>query len=962
MARRSIRCSCGADFIIPEVPPSLVHCPRCGEAIRLSAPGGGGSGNKVREDIREPIKPYKPGSPYFPLVLLVGAGVVIAGALITLIVAFSGTEVRRDPAFYEEVKAKPRVKVEEPVISIPSIRPVPESTRTAEKKPAPVEPPPPPPTPPADDPSDEIARGRVLASRLNLAGVLSTYYRLIRRNDELRVLQAVIEKDEREIRLILQLLQDRPEVAAMKARFQEGDVLTGFGTLMFDPDQPQRFASGIETWISTAQPGAAVMSIVRREGRTVTIPMWFPELPPDILRPDLRSGLPAAAVLPIPGETLAEVRRRTAGLAPYHRKTLPSDDAAKLDRLLQAGRGTADDLDFLRNRILAYCARSEAEIAGFASKVSTLESAVAASQSVDTVIFKDGRKIQGQIEDETEDSFRIKGRFGAMKAQKTEVLRIERGDALGTEFRRRYDAARGKPADLEALLAWCKEKNLPQQRELAAYALLVGDPGHDAAWTALGVAERLAPTSGPEFDVIWLTDGTRREGIITSETETAIHVDVLVRGAKSETIGTGKATIARSDITKIDRMNDAARKRAKDRALSFGDRARKQQEALARVVLVPETIHGVAGHRTSGTLFELHSTCVPAQVRETALMLEEMFNAYRRHFSVRRNAAKRIDVYFLANVSEYANFQQQTRGAVAPNPAYFDTQENHIVAYYGVQKDEEARLRAAILASEREIEDYKKKIAAEEDRIAREFRNYRQEFLDRVSLARKSVGPDPQSQAQIDRIKQENLNAIKAQERAAMDQLSKYRSQANQAITEHERVIRHNQAVLLAQTRAMYETLFHESFHAFAANFLWEEADNAGLPRWLHEGMATYFERSVVEAGELIHGGAHPGFLLLLRGLQRENKLMPVSTVVAAGAELFQIRHNGDIPRQEAAYAHAWGLAHYLLSRGVTSDQIETYVTDVSAGRNRIAAFEKLAGRKITDVEAEWRAHLNNLK
>src|SRR5262245_41574803 len=105
MARRSIQCSCGAEFIIPEVPPSLVHCLKCGEPIRLS-PGSGVGADKLREDIREPIKPLAPRSPYFPLVLLVGAGVAIAAALITLIVVFSGSEVRRDPAFYEEVKAK----------------------------------------------------------------------------------------------------------------------------------------------------------------------------------------------------------------------------------------------------------------------------------------------------------------------------------------------------------------------------------------------------------------------------------------------------------------------------------------------------------------------------------------------------------------------------------------------------------------------------------------------------------------------------------------------------------------------------------------------------------------------------------------------------------------------------------------------------------------------------------------
>jgi hypothetical protein len=385
------------------------------------------------------------------------------------------------------------------------------------------------------------------------------------------------------------------------------------------------------------------------------------------------------------------------------------------------------------------------------------------------------------------------------------------------------------------------------------------------------------------------------------------------------------------------------------------------QEARSRVIVTPDSFHGLQGLRASGTLFELHSTCPEPLVRETAHTLEEMFNAYRRHFSVRRNAARRIDVYFLANAAEFAKFQQTTRGSVSTNPAYFDPVANHIAAFYGVQKEEESRVRSIILHSEREIEQHKKQIAAEEERLTREFRGLRQSVLDDAARRKKGV-EDGQVLAAIDRQKQENLNAIKAQERTAMDLLSKSRSRANQAIAEHELLIRHNHAVLQAQMRSMYEILFHESFHAFATNFLWDDADNLVLPRWLHEGMATYFERSAVEAGELVHGGVYPDFLALLRRHQRENVLIAVGTIVTAGADLFQTQHSGDIPRQEAAYAHAWGLAHYLISRGVPRERFEAYVSDVTSGKDKISAFEKLAGKRLGDVEAEWRVHLNSLK
>jgi hypothetical protein len=99
-------------------------------------------------------------------------------------------------------------------------------------------------------------------------------------------------------------------------------------------------------------------------------------------------------------------------------------------------------------------------------------------------------------------------------------------------------------------------------------------------------------------------------------------------------------------------------------------------------------------------------------VRETAFTLEEMFSAFRRHFSVRRNAGRKIDVYLLANSVEYAEFQSATRGSVSMHPAYFDIRANNIVGFYGVQKDEEARLRSVILAAQRDIETNRTQLAA----------------------------------------------------------------------------------------------------------------------------------------------------------------------------------------------------------------------------------------------------------
>lgn len=957
MARRSMQCSCGATFIIPEIPPSVLHCPSCGDVVRMQK--GDGGAVPVREDIREPIRPPAPLKPYYPLILLGAGGLTLAGGLIGLVLYFvSGPPPRRpEPVRPAETRLKPYT----PILPTHELAPTPEGPKPIE---APKASRPLPPPPKAFDSNETQSRLHALVARANLEGIVGTLLFLENRQDEYREVQAALTRDDTEIQKLVAQLTEHKVVSPIKEYFKPGDVMTAFIQAGLDPANPRPFAEELKLWLTTVHPGTPAHATVTRGGRSFLVQMWFADFKDELL--DLvarstgrtRSGAPL--VIPL-ADAAREAERRLAALHPYYRKALGETELARLASLLKEGQGTPDDAEFLRGRLPAYCSKSESELAGFGIKVSELEAAIATAVSFDTVVFKDGRKIQGQVEEETAEFVRIKGKFGGITANKAEVLRIEPGSQLSTEFRKRYDLARVKTAELLPLLAWCKEKNLTLQRDLVAYAILKGDPGSDPAWNALGVADRALISTGPEFDIVWLHDGSKREGILTGDTEAGVQMEVIVRGAKGEVMGTGKVVVARADVAKIERMSEAARKRAKERTASFVNRAARTKEALARISLAPDVVQGMNGHKTSGTLFELHSTCPPDQVRETASVLEEVFNAYRRLFSVRRNPSKRIDVYFMANESEYEVFQKATRGGVSLAPAYFDTQLNHIAAFNGVQKTEEARVRAAILKSETDIERFKKDVASEEDRINKQVRTIRQKILDDANLARKNF-PDSASQASIDRWKAENLKELKAQEKTAMDGLAKYRRDANQAIANLEEAIRYNQSVLVNQTRAMYEIFFHEAFHAFAANFLWEEKDNAGLPRWLHEGMASYYERSAVEAGELTAGGAHPTFLPLLKTLQRENGMIPLGSLVSAGAEMFQIQHTGEIPRQASAYAHAWGLAHYLISRGVTREQLEAYVTDVSTGRDRVKSFETLAGRKIPEIEAEWKAHLNSMK
>src|SRR5262249_11218184 len=79
---------------------------------------------------------------------------------------------------------------------------------------------------------------------------------------------------------------------------------------------------------------------------------------------------------------------------------------------------------------------------------------------------------------------------------------------------------------------------------------------------------------------------------------------------------------------------------------------------------------------------------------------------------------------------------------------------------------------------------------------------------------------------------------------------------------QYEKAAKANDGKFETATRQLFQTLYHEAFHAYVGNFVYPPAgrgnpDGPGeLPRWLNEGMAQVFETAVFEAGELRIGHA----------------------------------------------------------------------------------------------------------
>ncbi len=472
--------------------------------------------------------------------------------------------------------------------------------------------------------------------------------------------------------------------------------------------------------------------------------------------------------------------------------------------------------------------------------------------------------------------------------------------------------------------------------------------------------------SPQEQDVVTLKDGTTRTGRILSETSSQIVLETLIKGSKGQVVGSAKQTIEKEKIAKVVRAGDEARKKAADRSQAFSQRGVRRAEALAKMRPVPIELEGMKAFRVDGTHFVLDASTDIAFAKDVAVSLEEVFAAYRTYFAIRRNADRKVKVYVFGDRDEYVRFQQRRHGDAVLNPAYYHPGENYIAAFNMVQKDEERRVRTEILQLERAIEGFRADVVTAERRVDSLALDLRRRIQAAAAENRRVIraagGPEMAARLQeVDRQERDLLLDLKRQETEAQKQLSDARKRADEAIANNRKVIDRNEKVLATQNRAMFEMLYHEGFHAFATNFLWEGSGQKEFPRWLHEGMATYFEMSAVEGGELIHGAPHPAFHKLFQEKAILNALVPVDRLVTGGPEHFLVTHRSQAARSTAYYAQSWALAHFLTSRA-TRDQIAAYVGEVLSGRDGGKAIEKLLGKPCREIEADLRRHIDGLK
>jgi serine/threonine protein kinase len=468
-----IRCACGWQFFIPAGAVAGVHCPSCGERVSLESrtPVPAAS-----TPLPTPLPARTSRSSLIKLGIAAAVLLVLGAGFLLLALSPAPTRKPETPSPFSQA-------------------PIEISTSPT----APPTPAPPPPAPPSAPrvriPAAQLrARLESLALEANMTGVVATILLNSGRPQDHDALQQRLASMDLEIRDAVVQLEEQAQAVESPDRFQSGDRLLAFAGKRMEPAHTLAFADDLRAWLRAFRPGASGQIVVSRKRVMVSFGFQFPERTPELVAIAHQAGItlgetpgvlvpsgearPSAAALP--AAILDPLRTRLAALPKGYRDLIPYEDRGRADALLLAGQGTSDDTGFLIGRFSDLLRKAEDEQKQIAVRMRDLEARLAeASTQADTVVCKDGRRIEGTILEENETQVKLKSRFGAVTLSRDEISRVDKGKGSAAEFRTAYQAAAGRKPELLKLLTFAKDRKLAPQQELAALAVVSVDPADE---------------------------------------------------------------------------------------------------------------------------------------------------------------------------------------------------------------------------------------------------------------------------------------------------------------------------------------------------------------------------------------------------------------------------------------------------------------------------------------------------
>lgn len=451
-------------------------------------------------------------------------------------------------------------------------------------------------------------------------------------------------------------------------------------------------------------------------------------------------------------------------------------------------------------------------------------------------------------------------------------------------------------------------------------------------------------------DVILLKNGDEHRGLIVSEGADAIAFDLVMSGASVTRTLTMRTTIARGSIKEVRRLTDDRRAAARAH-IESAKRQEKRDARGERDIKVERTFWDSkeGKQRIPARMVELEHFVIEANtdedfLRKAAHRLGKVFDAYKRYFGVDRNEAERVRVVIFNSMEQYYGSIDHA----VENPAFYAPSLKLVAAGCDM-----AKYRALIDSIREHHAKLTEQLGAEQARIDKaraEVRAVIDKYHKQIHTAGRTT---PRGKA--------IMNLIRRAERRWQIHIMKLEKPLKDIQRKIGELNRRNERFFDGYTKHMLRTLYHEGFHAFLDQFLFDEKLVKKVPLWLNEGLAQYFEEARVEGSRLVLGQENRRKIAFLRKASREGKLVPMAKMLTAGSEEYLVRDTSDLEKSTKHYLQAWCLVHLLGERGrLKKDALDAYVRAVAGGAEPMDALPALTGMKNAELKELWTARLGS--
>jgi predicted DNA-binding ribbon-helix-helix protein len=438
-------------------------------------------------------------------------------------------------------------------------------------------------------------------------------------------------------------------------------------------------------------------------------------------------------------------------------------------------------------------------------------------------------------------------------------------------------------------------------------------------------AQPAKPAAWP-LDELTAVNGSKYHGIVLDETATGVRFRVVRRPPGRPTV-TLTTFFLKKEVAQIKKIADADRESVKAKLADLdptGAGERKRMEALD--LTATEWLgRKDAAKRYDSDEFTLASSASEEITRRAGVRLEQIFTAYARFLPPRRpTTARPLTILLAPDKEEYAKLLGPVTGPVL-NPAVYDQTANRIICGTDLRRLGQD-LSAARLHNVQQLTALDK-YEAEVRQLYKDSRTERDRHLGPVNDQRRKVW------------------AVEKANDAKFDEL----------------------------TGRLFALLYHEAFHAYAANVAYPPRSAADvragkgvgeLPRWLNEGLAQVFETAVLDGGELRVGHADRDRLMRAKDLRKKDGLLPVADLVRTGGEAFVTIHANQKAAADRTYITSWALAFYLaFDRSLLGTaEFDAYLTALNTGGDPGKALEALLGKPLAAIDADVGSYIDRLR